>query len=281
MFISTIFTVLALCIAAGPLQAQEFKLAIMQDKKGAAAKYRPLLGYLKKNGIDASFVAARNYRHAAVLFAGGKVNGMLSGSGIAGTMIIKELAYPVVRPVHPDGWSTYWAVVLAPKGSPRFTQNAAYFQDKRVIFSSLASSGEFFYQSVLAGKDIHVTLLQASSHGAAIDALARGKADVAIVKNRVWDGLRDKYKNVIRVGEDPGENPNGTLIVAKKSDPALAGKVAAVLLALGTDPSPEAKAVKDSLKVTHYLKTTVDDFKFTLDLLNKAGVDKDFSFRFK
>ncbi len=151
LFISILFTVLALCIATGPLQAQEFKLAIMQDKKGTAAKYRPLLGYLKKNGIAASFVAARNYRHAAVLFASGKVNGMFSGSGIAGTMIIKKLAYPMVRPVHPEEWSTYWAVVLAPKGSSRFTQDAAYFQDKRVIFCSLASSGELFYQSVLAG----------------------------------------------------------------------------------------------------------------------------------
>lgn len=280
LIISILFIITAFFIAAGPLKAQEFKLVIMQDKKGAASKYYPLLEYLKKNGVEASFVAARNYGHAADLFAGGNVNGMFSGSGIAGTMMIKGLAYPLIRPVHKDGWSTYWAVVLAPKGAPRFTQDATYFNDKKVIFCSLASSGEFYYRSLSAGKVPQATLLKSSSHGAAVDALARGRADVAIVKNRVWDGLKDKHNNLVRVGEDPGENPNGTLIVPINSDPEIAGRVVAILLALGNDASAQANAVKESLKVTHYVRTGTNDFKYTIDLLSKAGVDKAFPFHF-
>ena len=46
------------------------------------------------------------------------------------------------------------------------------------------SSGEFYARSILGSKR---KLLKASSHGMAIDALSRGKADIAIVKNRVWD----------------------------------------------------------------------------------------------
>ena len=68
-----------------------FKICLMQDKKGAAAKFRPLLNYLMKKGVDASFVAAKTYPQAAKMFAEGKVDGMFSGSGIAGCMIIKGI----------------------------------------------------------------------------------------------------------------------------------------------------------------------------------------------
>ena len=109
-----------------------FKICLMQEQKGAAAQFRPLLDYLRKKGVNASFVAAKTYPQAAKMFENGKVDGMFSGSGIAGCMIIKDLAYPVVRPEKSAGWSTYWAVVLAPKGSSRFTQNPEYFDGKRI-----------------------------------------------------------------------------------------------------------------------------------------------------
>ncbi|MDM8538595.1 PhnD/SsuA/transferrin family substrate-binding protein [Desulfobacterales bacterium HSG17] len=258
----------------------DFKIAIMQDKKGAAAKFRPLLNYLNQNGIKVSFAAAKNYQHAAKLFSNGEADAMFSGSGIAGCFIIKGLADPVVRPVSKDGWSTYWAVVLAPENTGRFTQNAEYFNDKRVIFCSLASSGEFFYRSVKGESNIDSVILKAASHGSAIDALSRSSADIAIVKNRVWDNVKEKYNNIVRVGEDPGENPNGTLIVSKKTDPQIVELVASLLLGLENDISSEAKSVKEKLKITGYIGTSLQDFKCTIALLKKAGVDKFFNFSF-
>jgi len=252
----------------------------MQEQKGAAAKFRPLLNYLIKKGVKASFVAAKTYPQAANMFAKGKVDGMFSGSGIAGCMIIKGLAYPVVRPVSNGGWSTYWAVALAPKGSDRFTQNADYFHNKRVIFCGLASSGEFFYRAVKGDNNIEVKTLNAASHGAAIDALDRGAADVAIVKNRVWDSVKGKYKGIARVGEDPGENPNMALIVSKKADPAVVKRISNILLGLKDDHSPEAEAVKEKMGITGFIKTTEEDFRFTLPLLKRAGVDASFDFKY-
>ncbi len=257
-----------------------FKICIMQDDRGAAAKFSPLLNYLKKKGVKASFVAARTYSRAAKMFAEGKVDAMFAGSGIAGCMIIKGLAYPVVRPVSKAGWSTYWAVILAPTGSARFTQNAEYFENKKVIFCGLASSGEFFYMAVKGDKEINAKTLKASSHGAAIDALNRGVADVAIVKNRVWDRVKGKYDLIDRVGEDPGENPNMTLIVSKKADPKIVEKITTILLGLKNDKSPEAEAVKKRLGITGFINTTIDDFKFTIPLLKRAGVDESFDFVF-
>ena len=271
---------MSLCLLSSSNSYARFKICLMQEKKGAAAKFRPLLNYLIKKGVKASFVAAKTYPQAAKMFAEGKVDGMFSGSGIAGCMIIKGLAYPVVRPVSNAGWSTYWAVVLAPTGSARFTQNAEYFDNKRVIFCGLASSGEFFYRAVRGDKEINAKTLNASSHGAAIDALDRGVADVAIVKNRVWDSVKGKYELIDRVGEDPGENPNMALIVSKKADPKIVEQISTILLGLKNDNSPEVEAVKEKLGITGFIKTTTNDFRFTIPLLKRAGVDESFDFAF-
>ncbi len=261
-------------------QADQFKIGIMQDKKGAAKKYRPLLDYLSEKGIDATFVATKSYPHAAKMFAAGKVDGMFSGSGVAGTMIIKDLAYPLVRPLGNDGTSTYWAVVIAPEGSAKFTQNAEYFRNKKVICCSLASSGEFYFRSIPGSMDVNATLKKAASHGAAVDALSKGMADVAIVKNLVWDKIKSKYPTLKRVGEDPGENPNGTLIVSKTVNSEIAEKVKSTLLSLKEDSSPAAKAVKEGMKIQGYVETTKEDFKHTIVLLKQAGVSKSFNFAF-
>ncbi|MCP4108388.1 MAG: phosphate/phosphite/phosphonate ABC transporter substrate-binding protein [Desulfobacteraceae bacterium] len=260
--------------------AAQFKIGIMQDKRGAAVKFEPLLKYLIKNGIDASFVSAKSYPAAANMFKDGKIDGMFSGSGVAGCLIIKELAIPLVRPLSKDGYSTYWAVVLAPRGSPVFTQSADYFKNKAVIFCSLASSGEFYFRSLTKNMNAGAEIMKASSHNAAIDTLSRGIADVAIVKNRVWENAKAKYSGIVQVGEDTGENPNGTMVVSKKTSPKVAEMISAILLRIKDDNSSEATTVKESLNIVGYIETSEDDFKFTIPLLKRAGVDKSFNFSF-
>lgn len=262
------------------VEATDFKIAIMQDNKGMAKKFAPLVQYFRSNGIETSLLATENYLNAATLFAEGKVDGMFSGSGVAGSMMIKQLAYPLVRPNNKAGWSTYWAVVIAPKGSPRFTQDARYFKDKRVIFTSLASSGEFYFRSLQGALNMGAKINKAEFHEEAISAISKGTADVAIVKNRVWDSLRDKYPNLVRVGEDTGENPNGTLIISNKADKTVVAKVKSVLLALKEDNSANADAVRKSLGIDSYIETTGNDFKFTIPMLKKAGVTKSFNFTY-
>jgi ABC-type phosphate/phosphonate transport system substrate-binding protein len=268
---------LSVLLAAQLVQAAEFKIGIMQDVPGAAKQYGPLIELFKANGIAVSLQGYSNYPDAAMKFEKGEVDAMFAGSGVAGTMIIKKVAYPVLRPVTQDGWSTYWAVVLAPKGSQPFTDDPAYFSGKKIMCSSLASAGEFYARSFL-GKDRE--LLKAGSHGIAIDGLTKGLADVAIVKNRVWDAVKDKYPGVELVGQDKGENPDNTLIVSFKTDKELLGKVESVLLKLESDTSLQAAEVKKSLKVTKYIPTTEADFSHTLALLEKAGVTADFNFSY-
>lgn len=260
--------------------ADPFKLIIMQDEKGVAQKYTPLVAYLKSKGVDATLVGAPNYVKAAQMFAAGEADGMFSGSGVAGSMIIKNLATPVVRPVGKDGNSTYWAVVIAQKDAAKFTGSADYFTGKKVMYTSLASSGEMYYQSLPGAKTVKSTIMKAASHGAAIDALSKGSADVAIVKNRIWEKEKDKYPMLAKTGEDNGENPDNTLIVSKKANVDVVKKLSGSLLGLKDDSSPEAVAAKDSLGIKGYIVTTAADFKHNLEMLKKAGVTDSFNFQF-
>lgn len=255
----------------------DFRIGIMQDKPGAAQQYAPMLNFFKSKGINVKLQGYRSYVDAAVKFAEGNVDAMVAGSGVAGSMIIKGVAYPIARPVNEDGTSTYWAVILAPKGSPPYTGDPEYFKDKRIICSSLASSGEFFARSILGPKR---ELLTAASHGVAIKALSLKQADIAIVKNRVWDSEKGKFQSLVVAGEDTGENPDNAMIVSKKTDKTVVEKVKAALLGLEKDTSPEALELKKSLNITGYIPTTDADFVHTLSLLEKAGVTKDFQFSY-
>jgi ABC-type phosphate/phosphonate transport system substrate-binding protein len=265
--------------SAVTISAQDFKLGIMQDKKGAASKYAPMVKYLKTKGINVSIVAAKDYPTAAKMFSAGNLDGMFAGSGVAGSMIIKDVATPIVRPQSKDGWNTYWAVVLAKKGSATFT-NKDYFSGKKVLFCSLASSGELYFRSLFESSTINAEMKKASSHGAAIGALAQGAADIAIVKNRVWDSKKSQYPDLVEVGRDMGENPNGTLIASTKADTATVAKLKELLLAIESDASADATAAKEKLGITGYIVTTKDDFATTIPMLKKAGVTKEFNFQF-
>lgn len=277
---SLLFGVCLTAMQSAVFAADPFRIAIMQDQQGAAQKFKPLIDYLGKKGIPASFVSARDYFSAASMFSAGKVDAMFSGSGIAGSMIIKELALPEVRPVAKNGESTYWAVILAPKGTPKFTDSTDYFKGKKVIFTNLASAGEFYFRSLPSTATAGATLLKAASHGAAIEALEKGEAEFAVVKNRVWDKVKGKYPNLEMVGEDNGQNPDGTLIVSKSTQRDLVEQVTNALLAVKDDPSPEAQAVKTSLEIQGYITTRLEDFAHTLKMLKSAGVTKDFKFTF-
>ena len=265
--------VTALCFAQAA-RAADLRLVITQAQAGDARKYQPLLEYLATKGVSASFVTTPNYKSTAELFARGEADGMFGGSGISSSLILRGLAVPSVRAVDQKGVCSYAAVVIAPKGSARFDGTARYFDGKRVIFAPLASAGELFFRSL--GSSSPAAALKAASHGAAIDALARGQADVAVVKNHVWESEQAKFPGLELVGADAGANPDGTFIVSKRLDPARAKAVAAALVGLKGDASAPAAAARASLKVEGYIPATEKDFAHTTGMLQRAGVTKDF-----
>lgn len=265
-----------LLLLAGPALsfAQPFRIALLESEEGASEKYLPLVKYLKKKGIDASFVPAKNYIHVSKMFESDQADGMFSSASIAGVLIIKDVALPVVRPVTRHGWSTSWAVVVGAKGSPKFEENAAYFNGKNVAFTSFDLSGDFFYRAIQGIADSDVKVVTEESHVEAVEAISRGVADVAIINNRVWDKIKAKYAGLEIVGEGSGKNPERTLVFSKKTDVSTSARVKEILLALERDKSAEAKAVKTGLDIKGYAETTLEDFSYAISILEKAGVSK-------
>jgi ABC-type phosphate/phosphonate transport system substrate-binding protein len=275
-----LFAAIVLVLPVAPVCALEFKIGIMQDRKGSAEQFAPLEKYLKEFGIEVKMVEAASYPIAARMFAAGEVDGMFSGAGIGGSMIIKGVAYPLVRPVSEQGYSTYWAVVLAPKGAPEFSAEADYFRGKRVIYCAMASTGEFFFRSIRGANREANIIFTTRSHGEAISALAEGKADIAIVKNWVWERVKRDYPHIEQVGSDSGQNPDGTLMVSHRADRKTTEKVAQALIALEQNEGPAAVEVRDKLGISGYTPTSITDFRHTLNLLHGSGVETNFDFAF-
>jgi ABC-type phosphate/phosphonate transport system substrate-binding protein len=253
-----------------------FRIALVQSKKDQAKQFAALPAFLADKGTPVELVGTQNFADAIGKFTKGDVDAMFCASGPAGVLLIMDVATPTVRPVAEDGSSGGHVVILAKKGAAPFTGKPEYFTGKKVIYPSLATSGEFWFKALMAGSKIEVTAVQASSHSAAIDALAKDAADFAVAKNWVWESEKSKYADLVQVGEDKGENPENALLVSKKANPAVADKVAQALLALETDSSANAAAVKSGMKITKFIKTTTADFAYTVDVLKKAGITKDF-----
>jgi ABC-type phosphate/phosphonate transport system substrate-binding protein len=250
-------------------------IGIMQDKRGSAATYRPLIKYFELKGIKIKLSGYSSYRHAAEKFKNGKIDAMFAGSGVAAVMIIKGLAYPLVRPVSKEGWSTYWAVIIVPKSNKDFELSSKYMKSKKIICCALASSGEFYCKSIL-GKSKQ--LLIAGNHGNAISALDKHVADIAVVKNRVWDQVKNKYPNLKQIAKDKGENPNNTFIVSSKINKEVAEKIKNIFLGIGKDKSIEAENIKKTMGISKYIITTKKDFSHTIQLLKKCEVDTNYNF---
>ena len=267
--------------AAGTLH---FVIMSPADPKIEGPKYEALSAYLKgANPLlgDIKLQIAKSYPEAARLFAEGHVEGMFSGSFVASVFIAKGLAKPVVRPLAANGSSTYRTSVVAKQGAAPFA-GIADFKGKRVAYCLLASAGEVFAQSLLGPgeKPGNVfTPVPVASHQAALEAVASGAADYAVVKNTVF--VPAEYPGLIAVGSDDGEHPDNTLIMPNDAFEKYGALISRVLLGLESDTSEKAEAVKKSFGCSGFIATAGSDFAPTLTLLRKAHVNpKTFDFAF-
>lgn len=265
---------LALASSAG---AEEFKIGVMQAQAGSVKKYAALESYLKAKAIDVKFVHFSDYNKAAAMFDQGELDGMFSGSGVAGIFILKGVATPLVRPVDFSGRSTYWGVVVGKKGEKPFTGKADYFNNRTVAYSAIASSGEFYYRSIPGIDKIQDKAIVAANHQEALDLVKTGKADFAVVKNAVWSSLKGSYPELELLGQDAEQNPDNTLIVSKKTPARTVKNVLTALMAVGT--AADAASVREGMKIQGFVMTTGNDFKHTLELLKHAGVTAKYEFK--
>jgi ABC-type phosphate/phosphonate transport system substrate-binding protein len=275
---------LAVAPAASAADALNFVIMSSEDPKKEGPKYAALAEYLKTAVPQMGEIqlrVAKDYPEAAKLFQGGEVEGMFSGSFVAGIFIKKEVAKPIARPVLNNGATTYKAYVIAKEGTKPFA-GIGDFRGKKVAYTLLASSGEAFVRSLLpAGEkpESVYTPVPAATHLVAINAVQSGAADFAVVKNMVWDPA--KFPGLALVGEDKGENPNNTLIMSNAAAARYGDDIRRALLKLDGDAGAKAAEVKKLFGIKGFVATAEADFAHTFSIFDKAGINpKTFAFSF-
>jgi ABC-type phosphate/phosphonate transport system substrate-binding protein len=276
--------VLAGATAAFAADTLHFVIMSSEDPKKEGPKYAALAEYLRAGSVaigEINLRVAKDYPEAAKLFQGGEVDGMFSGSFVAGIFIKKEVAKPIARPVLASGATTYKAVVIAKEGTKPFA-GIGDFRGKKVAYTLLASSGEAFVRGLLAAgekPESVYTPVPAATHQIAINAVQSGAADYAVVKNMVWDPA--KYPGLALVGEDKGENPNNTLIMSNAAAGRHGEDIKRLLLKLEADGGSKATEVKKLFGIKGFIATTAADFSHTFELFEKANIEpKSFNFKF-
>jgi ABC-type phosphate/phosphonate transport system substrate-binding protein len=280
---------LSLCLALVAVPAvagEQITLAVMvaDDATREGTHYETLRRYLKigNSSLDQIKIeVAKDFPAAVELFRSGKVDGMFAGSFVAATLIAKGVATPVARPLLADGVSTYHAIVIARRGGKPFT-GIADFKGKRVAYTPLASAGEVYVRSLLPPNvklETILTPVPVASHGLALQALEKGEADFAVVKDLVFDPAR--FPALEAVGKDSASNPNMTLILTPGAMDRFGKELRSNLLELGKDESKAGEDVRKAFECKGFIPTTIDDFSHTYRLMKDAGIDpRTFEWRF-
>jgi len=279
--------VTTLCLGVIPAMAgDQIILAVMASDDAAkeAARYEILRRYLRigNESLDQIKIeVAKDYPAAVEMFRSGKVDGMFSGSFVAGILVAKEVAVPLVRPLLTDGSSTYRALVVARKGTKPF-EGIADFKGKKVTYTLLASAGEVFVRSLLPPNMKPESLfvpVPAASHGLALQAVDKGEADYAVVKDLAFDPA--KFPALEPVGKDSAANPNMTLILTPKAMARVGNSLKSNLLELEKDASIAGGDVRKAFGCKGFIPTGMADFSHTYTLMKNAGIDpKAFEWKF-
>lgn len=88
VFVFCFIVVLSLGLMPGVIGAEEFKIAVLRTGQDNPAPYQPLAEHLAKTGVAVRLVEAPTYETATKMFTEGRVDAMLSGSGIPGSMFV-------------------------------------------------------------------------------------------------------------------------------------------------------------------------------------------------
>ena len=83
-----LLVIFAVGIMPGILNAEEFKIAILQGDQSSAQKYEPLVAHLAQTGIRVDLIEVPTYQAAARMIASGEVDAMFNGPGIPGSMMV-------------------------------------------------------------------------------------------------------------------------------------------------------------------------------------------------
>ncbi len=267
---------------SGVSQATELTIGLIPEQNvfNQMKRYKPIGEYIKKQtGLTIRFTILSRYGNIIDSFKIKKMDGAFWGS-FTGAMAIKKLGIePIVRPVNPDGTSSYRGYIFVHKNSSidsvqRMRHSVIAFVDKAT------TAGYIFPVAYLRGqgvKNINTFFKEyyfAGSHDAAIYAVLNKDAEIGAAKNTIFDMLAREDPNVkenLVILEKSPYVPSNGLGLRKDISTEIKQKLKKALLEMHDDA--DGRDILEEFGVQKFIETTKEDYDPVFDLARKAGIN--------
>ncbi|MBI4844136.1 MAG: phosphate/phosphite/phosphonate ABC transporter substrate-binding protein [Nitrospirae bacterium] len=261
---------------------EELKIGLIPEQNvfKQLERYKPVGEYIEnKTGIKIKFVLLSRYGNIIDNFNRLHLDGAFWGS-FTGALAIRKLGIEhIVRPVNPDGNSTYKGYIFVNKYST--ITDVKGMRNRVIAFVDKATTAGYIFPVAYLhenGVDNIDTYFKeyffTGSHDAAIDAVLDKKADIGCAKNTIYEMLARKnpdIKDKLKVIASSPEVPSNGLGLRKDLNPAIKSKLKAAFLGMSKDP--DGKKVLEEFGALEFIETNINDYQPVFDLTEKAHIN--------
>jgi len=242
-------------------------------------RYRPLAAYLsKKIETPVRFTVLSRYGDVMDRFVSRKMDGAFFGV-FTGVLAMEKIdAVPVARAVNLDGSSTVQSYIFVRNNSG--IHDVEGMKGKRITFVDRATVTGYLYalsylrEFGIANPEAYFREVSfTGSHGSTIYSVLDGRADVGIVKSKIFQLLVAKDTTIqeeLMIIARSQEFPDTTLFLRKDISQTLLSRIKAALFSMEKDP--EGIAVLKRLEAQKFIEAKKNDFASFYDVARKAGI---------
>ena len=242
-------------------------------------RYRPLAAYLsKKIETPVRFTILSRYGDVMDRFVSRKMDGAFFGV-FTGVLAMEKIdAVPVARAVNLDGSSTVQSYIFVRNNSG--IHDVEGMKGKRIAFVDRVTVTGYLYalsylrEFGVANPEAYFREVSfTGSHGSTIYSVLDGRADVGIVKSKIFQLLVAKDYTIqeeLMIIARSQEFPDTTLFLRKDISQTLLSRIKAALF--GMEKDPEGIAVLKRLEAQKFIEAKKNDFASFYDVARKAGI---------
>jgi len=268
--------------ASDTVDSEGLHIALVPEKNvfEQRRRYRYITDYLsEKLGITVHVDIMHSYGQISEAFLNGSADIGFFGSFSYVLTHSQADIEPLVRPVWPDGSSTYRSYIFVRRDSGiRTTED---MKGKTLALVDKATTAGYifplFYFKNLGVKNISdhfAHIYFAGSHDVAAWAVYTGEADVGACKSTIFNALAEEYpdfKDQMVTLIESVEVPSNCLAVRKDLRPVLKLRLKGLLLNL--DETEEGKSILAQFGATKFIVTTDEDYQVLYKMIDALKID--------
>ena len=264
------------------IESRGLHIALVPEKNvfEQRRRYHYITDYLSENlGITVHVDIMHSYGQIIEAFLNGTADIGFFGSFSYVLTRSQAGVEPLVRPVWPDGSSTYRSYIFVRKDSG--IRTTADMKEKTLALVDRATTAGYifplFYFKNIGIKDIRnhfAHIYFAGSHDIAAWAVYMGEADVGGCKSTIFNALAKEYPDfgdqMVTLIESV-EVPSNCLAVSKDLRPLLKLRLKGLLLNL--DESEEGKSILGQFGAKKFIVTTDEDYQVLYKMIDALKID--------